>query len=119
MFRMTSTDNIIYHPSLVRDETSFDAGIFTAPTVDGDPSQLIVTTSHPGTWTRSVSVDVPWQYVRGTRAPFLLTGDGGSFDATIFTTLDNLVGQCRVPATIAIAIGNGGQDAQGAQRGLE
>jgi S-formylglutathione hydrolase FrmB len=57
--------------------------------------------------------------VRGTRAAFLVVGDGGLFDSTIFTTLDNLIAQRRVPAMIAIAVGNGGQDAQGAQRGLE
>jgi hypothetical protein len=51
-FTMTSTDSIIYHPSLVRDEETFDGGIYSAPTVQGDPSQLIITTSHPGTWTR-------------------------------------------------------------------
>jgi len=118
-FIMTSTDSVIYHPSLVRDEKTFDGGIFTALTVPGDPSQLIITTSHPGTWTRKVSVYIPSQYVRGTPAPFLVIGDGGLFDDTIFTTLDNLISERRVPAMIAIAIGNGGQDAQGAQRGLE
>jgi S-formylglutathione hydrolase FrmB len=55
----------------------------------------------------------------GTRAPFLVIGDGGPFDTTIFTTLDNLINWRRVPVMIAISVGNGGQDAQGAQRGLE
>jgi hypothetical protein len=35
------------------------------------------------------------------------------------TTLDNLIQQRRVPPMVSIQIGNGGQDAQGAQRGRE
>ena len=37
----------------------------------------------------------------------------------LFTALDNLIAQHRVPAMIAISIGNGSGDAQGSQRGLE
>jgi iron(III)-enterobactin esterase len=37
----------------------------------------------------------------------------------LFTALDNLIAQKRVPVMIAISIGNGGGDAQGSQRGLE
>ena len=37
----------------------------------------------------------------------------------LFTTLDNLIAQKRVPVMIAISIGNGSGDAQGSQRGLE
>src|SRR5207344_461795 len=66
--------------------------------------------------TRNVSVYVPKQYVPGTVAPFIVGADGP--DALLFTTLDNLIAQKRVPVLIAISIGNGGGDAQGSQRGL-
>jgi hypothetical protein len=36
---------------------------------------MIVTTSHPGTWTRTTGVYVPPNYVRGTEAPFIVIGD--------------------------------------------
>ena len=39
--------------------------------------------------------------------------------SALFTALDNLIAQHRVPAMIAISIGNGSGDAQGSQRGLE
>ena len=39
--------------------------------------------------------------------------------AALFTALDNLIAQRRVPVMIAISIGNGGGDAQGSERGLE
>jgi len=37
----------------------------------------------------------------------------------LFTALDNLIAEKRVPVMIAISIGNGSGDAQGSQRGLE
>jgi len=37
----------------------------------------------------------------------------------LFTVLDNLIAQKRVPVMVAISIGNGSGDAQGSQRGLE
>ena len=37
----------------------------------------------------------------------------------MFTVLDNLIAQKKVPAMVAISIGNGGDDAQGSERGLE
>ena len=39
--------------------------------------------------------------------------------ALLFTALDNLIAQNRVPVMIAISIGNGSGDAQGSERGLE
>ena len=39
--------------------------------------------------------------------------------ARLFTALDNLIAQHRVPVMIAISIGNGSGDAQGSERGLE
>ena len=82
-----------------------------------DPAKLIVTTSHPARYTRTVAVYVPAQYVPGTVAPFIVGADGP--DTLLFTALDNLIAQKRVPPMIAISIGNGSGDAQGSQRGLE
>lgn len=60
---------------------------------------------------------VPKQYVPGTVAPFIVGADGP--DAALFTTLDNLIAEKKVPVQIAISIGNGSGDAQGSERGLE
>ncbi|MET0556366.1 MAG: alpha/beta hydrolase-fold protein [Vicinamibacteria bacterium] len=109
-FTMSSADSAIY-PGIAR-----EPGTFGTPDPK-DPTNLIVTTSHPAPYTRTVAVYVPKQYVPGTAAPFIVGADGP--DALLFTTLDNLIAQKRVPVMIAISIGNGGGDAQGSQRGLE
>jgi enterochelin esterase family protein len=107
---MQSTDSKIY-PGIARDKDTFG-------TVDPtDPAKLIVTTSHPAPYTRKVAVYVPKQYVPGTEAPFIVGADGP--DTLLFTALDNLIAQKRVPVMIAISVGNGSGDAQGSQRGLE
>src|SRR5262245_20062069 len=109
-FTMSSADSKIY-PGIAR-----QAGRFG--TVDpGNPAKLIVTTSHPAAYTRRVAVYVPKQYVPGTAAPFIVGADGP--DQALFTALDALIAQKRVPVMIAISIGNGSGDAQGSQRGLE
>jgi enterochelin esterase family protein len=64
-----------------------------------------------------VEVYVPSQYVPGTVAPFIVGADGP--DPMLFTALDNLIAEHKVPAMIAISIGNGGGNAQGSERGLE
>jgi iron(III)-enterobactin esterase len=107
---MNSSDSKIY-PGIARDQ-----GTFGTPDPN-DPAKLIVTTSHPAPYTRKLSVYVPKQYVPGTAAPFIVGADGP--DQLLFTTLDNLIAQKRVPVMIAISIGNGSGDAQGSQRGLE
>ena len=109
-FTMSSTDSKIY-PGIAR-----DAGTFGTPDPN-DPAKLVVTTSRPAPYTRRVAVYVPAQYVPGTAAPFIVGADGP--DQLLFTALDNLIAQKRVPAMIAISIGNGSGDAQGSQRGLE
>jgi iron(III)-enterobactin esterase len=109
-FTMSSADSKIY-PGIAR-----DAGTFGTPD-PADPAKLIVTTSRPAPYTRRVAVYVPQQYVRGTAAPFIVGADGP--DSALFTALDNLIAQKRVPVMIAISIGNGSGDAQGSQRGLE
>jgi enterochelin esterase-like enzyme len=107
---MNSADSRIY-PGIAR-----DPGTFGTPDPN-DPAKLIVTTSHPAPYTRKVAVYVPKQYVPGTAAPFIVGADGP--DPLLFTTLDNLIAQKRVPVMVAISIGNGSGDAQGSQRGLE
>jgi iron(III)-enterobactin esterase len=108
-FAMESTDSKIY-PGIAR-----EANTFARPD-PSDPTKVIVS-SHPAPYTRRVSVYVPKQYVPGTAAPFIVGADGP--DRLLFTALDNLIAQRRVPMMIAISIGNGGGDAQGSERGLE
>jgi len=109
-FTMESKDSKIY-PGIAREPGTFG-------TVDpADPAKLIVTTSHPAPYTRHVEVFVPKQYVAGTPAPFIVGADGP--DHLLFTVLNNLIAEGKVPAMIAISIGNGSGDAQGSQRGLE
>jgi enterochelin esterase-like enzyme len=109
-FTMSSTDSKIY-PGIARER-----GTFGTPD-PANPAKLIVTTSAPAPYTRRVAVYVPQQYVAGTAAPFIVGADGP--DAVLFTVLDNLIAQKRVPVMIAISISNGSGDAQGSQRGLE
>src|SRR6185295_712973 len=121
-FTLSSKDSVIYNPGLIRDDVPGcgNSSIMSTTTVPGDKSNMIVTTSHPGTWTRTIEVYVPANYVPGKEMPFIVLGDGGSTawkDMNI--TLDNLIAQRRVPPMVSIQVGNGGQDAQGAQRGRE
>jgi enterochelin esterase family protein len=109
-FTMKSADSKIY-PGIARAPNTFGQ---IDPT---DPAKLVVTTSHPAPYTRRVLVYVPKQYALGTAAPFIVGADGP--DRALFTALDNLIAQRRLPAMIAISIGNGGGDAQGSERGLE
>ena len=109
-FTMNSAESKIY-PGVAR-------GAHTFGTPDpSDPAKLVVTTSHPAPYTRRVAVYVPEQYVSGRVAPFIVGADGP--DPGLFTALDNLIAEHRVPVMIAISIGNGGGDAQGSERGLE
>jgi enterochelin esterase-like enzyme len=109
-FTMSSVDSTIY-PGIAR-----EPGTFGTPD-PADPAKLVVTTSHPAPYTRHVAVYVPQQYVPGTVAPFIVGADGP--DRLLFTVLDNLIAQHRVPVMVAISIGNGSGDAQGSERGLE
>jgi hypothetical protein len=121
-FTLSSKDSVIYNPGLIRDDPAgcTNGSIMVAMTAPGDKSNMVVTSSHPGTWSRTIDVYVPAQVVRGTEAPFIVIGDGGSAAyKDLGTTLDNLIAQRRVPPMIAIQIGNGGQDAQGSERGRE
>jgi enterochelin esterase-like enzyme len=109
-FTMNSSDSKIY-PGIAR-----DAGTFGTPD-PADPAKLIVTTSRPAPYTRKVFVYVPKQYTAGSVAPFIVGADGP--DRLLFSALDALIAQQKLPVMIAISIGNGGGDAQGSERGLE
>src|ERR1700750_514927 len=109
-FTMDSKDSKIY-PGIAREPNTFG-------TPDpANPAKLIVTTSHPAPYTRQVAVYVPKQYVAGSAAPFIIGADGP--DNLLFTVLDTLIAEGKVPPMIAISIGNGSGDAQGSERGLE
>ena len=107
---MNSADSRIY-PGIARDR-----GTFGTPD-PADPAKLVVTTSRPAPYTRRIAVYVPQQYVSGTAAPLIVGADGP--DQVLFTILDNLIANKRIPAAVAVSIGNGGGDAQGSERGLE
>lgn len=109
-FTMSSSDSKFY-PGIAR-----DPGTFGKPDPH-NPARLIVTTSHPAPYARRVEVYVPKQYVPGTIAPFIVGADGP--DPMLFTALDNLIAEHKVPVMVAISIGNGSGDAQGSERGLE
>jgi len=108
-FTMESTDSKKY-PGIAREPNTF------AKPDPSDATKLIVA-SHSAPYTRRVAVYVPQQYVPGTPAPFIVGADGP--DQALFTALDNLIAQHRVPVMVAISIGNGGSDGQGSERGLE
>ncbi|MEZ6136229.1 MAG: alpha/beta hydrolase-fold protein [Pirellulaceae bacterium] len=72
---------------------------------------------------RKVFVYIPAAYQDGDRAPILVTLDGPSQMRLVRNALDNLTVSDdparRLPAFIAIAVENGGDDSKGSQRGLE
>jgi enterochelin esterase family protein len=105
-FTMESKDSKIY-PGIAREPGQPDPA---------DPTRRTIS-SRPAPYTRKVAVYVPKQYVPGTEAPFIVGADGP--DKMLFTALDNLIAEKRVPVMIAVSIGNGSGDGQGSQRGLE
>jgi enterochelin esterase family protein len=109
-FTMESADSK-YYPGIARDK-----GPVGTPDPN-DPSKLVVTTSHPAPYTRKVAVYVPQGYVPGSVVPFIVGADGP--DRMLFTALDGLIPEHKLPLMVAISIGNGSGDAQGSERGLE
>jgi len=109
-FTMESADSK-YYPGIARDKGTFGTA---DPNI---PAKLLVTTSHPASYTRKIAVYVPKDYVPGSVAPFIVGADGP--DRMLFTALDALIPEHKVPVMIAISIGNGSGDAQGSERGLE
>jgi enterochelin esterase-like enzyme len=108
-FTMESTDSKFYS-GIAREAPAPGQ----APPVPGAPR---VVNSHPAPYTRKVAVYVPKQYVPGTVAPLIVGADGP--DRGLFTALDNLIAQHRLPVVIAVSIGNGSGDGAGSERGLE
>src|SRR5438445_11614357 len=100
-----------FFPSIARDTCTF--GIADT----NDPAKLVVTTSHPAPYTRKISVYVPANYKSGEVAPFIVGADGP--DKSLFTALNNLIAEKKIPPMVGISIGSGGGDAQGSERGLE
>lgn len=72
---------------------------------------------------RKITVYVPAAYQDGTKAPILVMHDGPSNLNLVRNALDNLTiskeADRKLPAFIAIAVENGGDDGKGSQRGLE
>ncbi|MBC8355977.1 MAG: enterobactin esterase [Planctomycetes bacterium] len=72
---------------------------------------------------RKIFVYVPAAYKDGMKAPILVTHDGPSRLNLVRNALDNLTVSTdpdrKLPAFIAIAVQNGGNDSYGSQRGLE
>ena len=64
-FTLSSKDSTIYNPGLIRDDVAGcgNSSIMSTTTVPDNKSNMIVTTSHPGTWTRTIDVYVPAEYV--------------------------------------------------------
>jgi enterochelin esterase-like enzyme len=79
-----------------------------------------ISKTQPGTvpYTRKVGVYIPSQYKPGTPAPFIVCQDANHQD-TLPTILDNMIHDGRLPAMVAVFVGNGGGDGKGSQRGLE
>ncbi len=109
-FTMNSADSKFY-PGIAR-----ETGTFGIPDTN-DPAKLIVTTSHAAPYTRKISVYVPANYKSGEVAPFIVGADGP--DKSLFTALNNLIAEEKIPPMVGISIGSGGGDAQGSERGLE
>jgi iron(III)-enterobactin esterase len=72
---------------------------------------------------RKISVYVPAAYKDGTQAPVLVIHDGPGQMKLVRNALDNLTiskdPKRKLPAFIAIAVENGGDDGKNSQRGLE
>lgn len=102
------------------EDSKFYPGITRVPPNGEDqpkPINVGAIKTYPKSYTRTVTVYIPAQYVAGTASPVIVTADGP--DGNLPVVLDNLIAQKRVPAMIAIMIQNGGGDAQGSERGLE
>jgi iron(III)-enterobactin esterase len=87
----------------------------------GDDSTLDI--KKPVRKERQISVYIPAAYKDGTKAPILIMHDGPSNLNLVRNALDNLTistdPERKLPAFIAIAVQNGGDDSKGSQRGLE
>lgn len=93
-----------------------DSKIFRGDDKTLDPKKQVRTE-------RKIFVYVPAAYQDGTKAPVLVTMDGPSNLNKVKFALDNLTiskdADRKLPAFIAIAVENGGNDGKGSERGLE
>ncbi|MCC6235260.1 MAG: enterobactin esterase [Verrucomicrobiales bacterium] len=94
-----------------------DSAIFRGDDPTLEPAKKAVRTQ------RKISVYIPAAYRDGTPAPVLVIHDGPGQLPLVRHALDNLTRsadpQRRLPAFIAIAVENGGNDGKNSQRGLE
>ena len=94
-----------------------DSRIFRGDDATLEPDKKAVRTE------RRISVYIPAAYRDGDAAPILVIHDGPGQLGLVSRALDNLTGspdpQRRLPAFIAIAVENGGNDGKNSQRGLE
>ena len=93
-----------------------DSKIFDGDDSTLDPKKLVREE-------RKIFVYVPAAYQDGSQAPILVTHDGPSHLDLVSRALDNLTisedPHRKLPAFIAIAVQNGGNDSKGSERGLE
>ncbi len=94
-----------------------DSEIFKGDDTTLEPAKKAVRTE------RKIFVYVPAAYKDGTQAPVLVTHDGPSQLKLVANALDNLTisknPNRTLPAFIAIAVENGGNDGKNSERGLE
>lgn len=94
-----------------------DSGIFQGKDKTLEPDKKEVRT------TRKISVYIPDAYQNGSKAPVLIIHDGPGPLNLVRNALDNLTisrkANRRLPAFIAVAVENGGNDGKNSQRGLE
>ncbi|WP_346334817.1 alpha/beta hydrolase-fold protein [Prosthecobacter sp. SYSU 5D2] len=94
-----------------------DSQIFQGTDTTLEPERKPVRTE------RRITVYVPAAYQDGTQAPLLIIHDGPGKIKQVAHALDNLTvskdAKRRLPAFIAIAVENGGNDGKSSQRGLE
>jgi iron(III)-enterobactin esterase len=87
----------------------------------GDDATLNPENQHP--FTRDIYVYVPASYQDGDEAPLLVIQDGPGPLDLVSRALDNLTISAdpdrKLPAFVAIAVQNGGDDSKGSERGLE
>ena len=101
---------------------SFSMPLANSKIFRGDASTL-EPTKKPVRKERKISVYVPAAYKDGTKAPLLIIHDGPGQLGAVRNALDNLTiskdPKRTLPAFIAIAVENGGNDGKNSQRGLE
>jgi enterochelin esterase-like enzyme len=94
-----------------------DSKIFKGDDTTLEPAKKAVRTE------RKIFVYVPAQYKDGTKAPVLIIHDGPGQLNLVSRALDNLTiskdPARKLPAFIAIAVENGGNDGKNSERGLE